>query len=178
MAKRSLEKGFMNLFDKETNSIRDEYRERRGVMSFAKYLSVFSQRPRTALRDASRYLLDAMDYFGSTKTLHPWGEVTRHKIFDMDYNDGSKRLVGQERAQSAVRSAIASQVRDGGIGRLLLIHGPNGSAKSTLVNSLFSGMDRYSRIEEGEMFRFRWIFPASQTSTGRIGFSARLENRA
>ena len=175
MAKKSPEEDFMNLFDQEADSIRDEYRERRGVMSFAQYLSVFSQRPRTALRDASRYLLDAMDYFGSTKTLHPWGEVTRHKIFDMDYDDGSKRLVGQERAQSAVRSAIASQVRDGGVSRLLLIHGPNGSAKSTLVNSLFSGMDRYSRIEEGEMFRFRWIFPARKTSTGRIGFSARLD---
>ncbi len=175
MAKRSKKTDLANMFDRATDSIRDEYRDRRGVMSFAQYMSVFSQRPRTALRDASRYLLDAMDYFGSAKTLHPWGEVTRHKIFDLDYDDGSRRLVGQEKAQSAVRSAVASQVRDGGVSRLLLIHGPNGSAKSTLVNGLFSGMDRYSRLDEGEMFRFRWIFPARKTSIERIGFSARLE---
>ncbi len=175
MAKRSKKPDFEKLFDQAADSIRDEYRDRRGVMSFTQYLSVFARRPRTALRDASRYVLDAMDYFGSARTLHPWGEVTRHKIFDLDYDDGSRRLVGQEKAQSAVRSAIASQVRDGGVNRLLLIHGPNGSAKSTLINGLFSGMDRYSRLDEGEMFRFRWIFPARKTSTERIGFRARLD---
>jgi predicted Ser/Thr protein kinase len=159
-----------DLFNRASDSVRTEYLARRQVLSYAEYLSLFATQPQFHLRDAARYLLDAIDYFGSEKIEKPWGRVTRHKIFDQNFTDESFRLVGQEAAQAAVRSAIAAQVRDGRVNRLVVIHGPNGSAKTTLVNCLFRGLDHYSRLDEGELFRFRWVFPSRATSAGRIGF--------
>ena len=41
----------------------------------------------------------------------------------------------------------------GAINRLILVHGPNGSAKSTLVGCLCNGAEHYSRLPEGERAR-------------------------
>lgn len=175
MAKSTGDFDMLESFKKAADSVREEYLGRRRALSFDEYLGVLSRNPRHHLRDASRYLLDAFDYFGTTTTTHPWGELTRHNIFNQDFEGGSNRLVGQEVAQAKVRDAIASQVRDSKINRLVMIHGPNGSAKSTLVSCLFSGLDHYSRQEEGELYRFRWIFPTRKTSGGSMGFGARLK---
>lgn len=167
--------GVLDLFARASESVRDEYLARRRAMSFTEYLGIFAQKPRLALRDAARYVLDAIDYFGAVQTTHPWGDVTRYRIFDQEFEGGGPRLVGQEKVQVAVRSALESQVRDGGINRLVLVHGPNGSAKSTLVACLFNGAEHYSRLPEGELYRFRWIFPSRRSGASSIGFGGRLK---
>ena len=164
----------IDLFNAATDSVKTEYNNRRKVMSYSDYLALYAERPKNNTRDAAGYLLNAIDHFGSITTTHPWGEITRHKIFDQDFTGGTNKLVGQERAQDALRSALAAQVRDGRINQLILIHGPNGSAKSTMINALFNGLDYYSRIDAGELFKFRWIFPTRTTNSGRIGFGGRL----
>ncbi|MBW2278420.1 MAG: serine protein kinase PrkA, partial [Deltaproteobacteria bacterium] len=168
----------IDLFNKAADSVRGEYLERRQVLSYSEYLSLLARQPQHHLRDAARYLLDAIDYYGQEKVEQPWGSVTRLKIFDQDFTDEAYRLVGQEAAQTAVRSAIAAQVRDGRVNRMVVIHGPNGSAKTTLVNCLFRGLDHYSRLDEGELFRFRWVFPSRATSAGKIGFGGGPGGRA
>jgi serine protein kinase len=168
----------LELYARAAENVREEYEARRRAMSFSDYLGVFAAKPRLQLRDAARYLLDAIDYFGAVQTTHPWGSVTRHRIFDQEFEGGGPRLVGQERVQVAVRAALESQVRDGAINRLVLIHGPNGSAKSTLVACLFNGAEHYSRLPEGELYRFRWIFPSRTTGSSAIGFGGRLKRDA
>jgi len=175
MAKGSGKSTIAGLFSKAADSVKNDYTKRRKVLSFDEYLPILSKRPRNNLRDAARYLLDAIDYFGTETTLHPWGEVSHYKIFDQEFTDATSELVGQEKAQATIRAALAAQVRDGKVNRLLLFHGPNGSAKSTIVNSLYNGLDYYSRLDEGELYRFRWVFPTRTTSSGKIGFGGRLK---
>ncbi|MDJ0764709.1 MAG: serine protein kinase PrkA [Myxococcota bacterium] len=162
-------------FNSAADAIRDDYIDQRNVLSFAEYLTEFAKDPTRHLRDSARYVLDAIDHFGTERVKRPWGRETRYKIFDQAFADPSDRLVGQENAQARLREAIASQVRDGRVNRLLVIHGPNGSAKSTLVKCLFNGLDHYSRLPEGILYRFRWVFPTRKTSHGTIGFGARLK---
>jgi predicted Ser/Thr protein kinase len=168
----------LELFSRAAENVRTDYLARRRAMSFAEYLAVFAEKPRLALRDAARYVLDAIDYFGAVRTTHPWGDVTRYRIFDQAFEGGGPRLVGQEKVQAGVRAALESQVRDGAINRLILVHGPNGSAKSTLVGCLCSGAEHYSRLPEGELYRFRWIFPSRSTGSSAIGFGGRLTRDA
>ena len=168
----------LDIFSRAADSVRAEYDARRRAMSFADYIGIFADKPRLQLRDAARYLLDAIDYFGAVQTTHPWGDVTRYRIFDQAFADGGPRLVGQEKVQAAVRAALESQVRDGGVNRLVLIHGPNGSAKSTLVACLFNGAEHYSRLPEGELYRFRWIFPSRTSGSSAIGFGGRMKRDA
>lgn len=40
--------------------------------------------------------------------------------------------------------------------RILLLHGPVGSAKSTIARLLKKGPSAYSRTEEGKLFTFYW----------------------
>ncbi len=165
----------IEIFNRAADSVRTEYLERRRTMSFGEYLGALAEKPQVHLRDATRYLLDAIDFFGVDRLETPWGQQNRYRIFDHDFGQGASRLVGQEAAQTAVRAAIAAQVGDGRVNRMILIHGPNGSAKSTLVGCLFAGLDHYSRLPEGELFRFRWIFPSRRSGGGAsIGFGGRL----
>jgi serine protein kinase len=43
--------------------------------------------------------------------------------------------------------------------RVLLLHGPVGSAKSTIVRLLKKGLERFSRTPDGALYSFRWVFP-------------------
>ena len=167
-------KSIVDRFDSDAKALHQAYLDAHNVMSFNEYLEALQERPRQHIRDASRYLLDAIDYFGSEMVTRPWGEETRLRIFNQAFADPSEQLVGQEVTQRAIREAVESQVRDGRVNRLILIHGPNGSAKSTTIKNLFNGLEYFSTLDEGSLFRFRWIFPSRRTSQGTIGFGARL----
>src|SRR5690606_1313757 len=94
----------------------------------------------------------------------------RHRLFDCEFN-GWHRLVGQEDAQNALFDAVEGYVRLGRVNKLLLLHGPNGSAKSTLLESLQRALEVYSRTDKGALYRFAWVFPNRKQISGGIGFS-------
>jgi len=52
----------------------------------------------------------------------------------------------------------------------VLLHGPNGSAKSTFVSCLARALEYYSTLDEGALYRFNWIFPSQKLQKGGIGF--------
>src|SRR5690606_28775957 len=54
--------------------------------------------------------------------------------------------------------------------RLILLHGPNGSAKSTIVACIMRALEHYSTLDEGALYRFHWVFPSSKTLRGSLGF--------
>src|ERR1044071_7270464 len=104
---------------------------------------------------------------------YPWGEVRRFHLFDAPWAGGEDRLFGQEPVQNAVYRVLRSFVQDGRPNKLLLLHGPNGSAKSTFIRCLGRGLEHYSTLDEGALYRFSWIFPAQKHTRGGIGFGGR-----
>ncbi|HMS16671.1 MAG TPA: hypothetical protein PKA37_07505, partial [Planctomycetota bacterium] len=54
----------------------------------------------------------------------------------------------------------------------LLLHGPNGSAKSSLVEAMRGGLEAYSASDEGPLYRFSWIFCES-TDKRALGFAGK-----
>ena len=50
------------------------------------------------------------------------------------------------------------------------MHGPNGSAKSTIVACLMAALENYSTLDEGALYRFNWVFPSAKTVRGSLGF--------
>jgi predicted Ser/Thr protein kinase len=61
-------------------------------------------------------------------------------------------------------------VQDGRPNKLVLLHGPNGSAKSTFIRCLGRALEHYSSLEEGAQYKFSWIFPSTKSTRGGIGF--------
>jgi serine protein kinase len=151
--------------------IRDSFTRNRRVMSFAEYLALFMQNPQRQARNAAQYLKDVFDHFGQVKVQHPRGEVARFRLFDIPFDGGRERLVGQEDVQQRVYRIVQNFVREGRSNKLILLHGPNGSAKSTFVSCLMRALEHYSTLDEGALYRFNWIFPTQKVAKGGLGFT-------
>jgi hypothetical protein len=117
-------------------SVRDDFTRNRRVMSFAEYLNLVVSEPTRQLRSSAQYIVDCFDHYGSSMVAYPWGEVRRFHLFDAPWAGGEDRLFGQEPVQNAVYRVLRSFVQDGRPNKLLLLHGPNGSAKSTFIRCI------------------------------------------
>jgi serine protein kinase len=140
------------------------------VMSFDEYFAYFTSNPGTELRTAAQYMRDCMDHYGSTELEQPEGHVVRYRIFDCPWDDGRDRLVGQEVAQQFFYGALNNFVREGRVTRLVLFHGPNGSAKSSFIRCLARGLEDFSEKDEGAIYRFSWVFPSGKLAKKKLGF--------
>jgi predicted Ser/Thr protein kinase len=139
-------------------------------MSFSEYFSLFGADPARQVRSAAQYLRDVFDHFGIETVRTPRGTMTRWRLFDIPWDAGKDALMGQEEVQAAVYRLVSNFAREGRTNRLILLHGPNGSAKSTFVACLQRAMEHYSTLEDGALYRFAWIFPSQKLTKGGIGF--------
>lgn len=156
-------------------SINDEligsFRAKRRVMSFAEYLELSSETPRMQLRSSPQFAQDCFDHWGTKEVRYPWGKVRRFSLFDCPWSGGRDPLIGQEPMQNQVYRALSNFVSEGAANKLVLLHGPNGSAKSTFVRCVGRALQAYSEVDCGAIYRFNWIFPKQKLTRSDIGFS-------
>jgi serine protein kinase len=148
----------------------DVYTRTRRVMSFGEYVALLDKEMRTQVRSAAQYLRDVFDFFGTTKVHSARGEAVRFNLFDCPWDEGKECLRGQEEVQDSIYRLISNFAREGRTDRFILLHGPNGSAKSTVVACIERALEHYSHLDEGALYRFNWIFPTQHVSKGGIGF--------
>ncbi len=153
--------------------VKERYRTEQRLLSFDEYLEVLAAHPARHARDASRYVRDAFVHYGERDVERPWGAARRFNLFDLPFLEPGQRrdaLVGHEALQNELFRVLSNFAREGRPNRLVLLHGPNGSAKSTLVGCLFRALEHYSTLDEGAMYRFHWVFPSQKTLRGPLGF--------
>jgi predicted Ser/Thr protein kinase len=144
----------------------------RTILSFDEYLDLLATAPRIHARNAAQYVKDVFDYFGSEMRETPAGALRHFRLFDLDL-DGEGRVAGQEEVQNAIYRILGNFVRLGRVNKLILLHGPNGSAKSSIVGAIMRAMEHYSRRPEGALYRFSWLFPSEKIIKGSLGFRER-----
>src|SRR3989442_831703 len=149
------------------------------ILSFQEYMDVYFERPRVHARDAAQYIRDCFDFYGSETVQRSSGPVRRFKLFDRPFDQGANSsqegeggapICGQEEGQNAIYRILSGFVRAGRMNKLILLHGPNGSAKTSIVAAIQRALEDYSRKEEGQLYRFNWIFPSEKLVKGSIGF--------
>jgi predicted Ser/Thr protein kinase len=150
-----------------------DFLQDRSILSFEEYLELFLQGPHAQVRNSAQYLHDVLDHFGTAPVQHPSGPMRRFKLFDLTDGERMGRVAGQEEVQNALYRLLGNFVRAGAVNKLILLHGPNGSAKSTLVDALKRGMELYSREPQGALYELAWIFPSEKLVKGSIGFGDR-----
>src|SRR3954447_26465539 len=153
-----------------TSEMRESFARNRRVISYGEYFALFGTEARRQVRSAAQYLRDVFDHFGTESVRTPRGPMIRWRLFDCPWDGGRDALMGQEEVQAAVYRLISNFAREGRTNRLILLHGPNGSAKSTFVACLQRAMEHYSTLEDGALYRFNWIFPSQKLTKGGIGF--------
>lgn len=143
---------------------------RRTILSFDEYLDEVVAHPTRHLRNAARYLMDVVTHFGVDEVAQSTGVVRRHRLFDQAFDEGRGRVAGQERVQAAVIRILENFVRSGRIDRLVLLHGPNGSAKTSIIQALTRAAEVFSHTDDGALYRFNWVFPTGSVQKGSLGF--------
>src|SRR5262249_29480639 len=82
---------------------------------------------------------------------------TRYKFFDDPDNEGQDAVFGIEKTLMNLVNVLKSAAhRYGTERRVLLLHGPVGSSKSTIARLLKKGIERFSRTDAGALYPFGW----------------------
>lgn len=159
--------------------IQDTFRQKKRLISFGEYYQLFLEQPTRQARNTAQYLRDMFDHYGVRTEKKPFGKVQHFQLFDgvqADQPDRSvrlragERLVGHEEVQERIYRILTAFVRERRVNKLMLLHGPNGSAKSTLISCIMRAMKAYSRSDQGALYRFRWVFPRKAATQKGIGF--------
>ncbi len=161
-----------SLLEQAAKQVQSGFSQNRRIMSFDQFFEAFCEHPRRHGRSSAQLVRDAFLYYGKRTRSDARGEVTRYALFDAPFDEGRDRMIGQERAQGHVLRLIENFTRAGRVDKLILLHGPNGSAKSTFVQTLLRALEAYSHTDDGALYRFNWVFPNERKagSPGGIGF--------
>lgn len=157
------------------SSTAQAFAQGRSVLSFSEYLELLAARPYSLTRNAAQYARDVYERAGSYEVPGLGGRpIRRWRLYDDLENEGREAVYGHEEVQDRLYEVLSEFVERGRADRLILLHGPNGSAKSSILAALVRGMEHYSALEEGALYRISWIFCEASERTA-MGFHSKEE---
>jgi serine protein kinase len=125
--------------------------------TFQEYLDVVAANPRIA-RNAFQRIYDMIISYGTEEFIDAKKRLVKYKFFSDSSFDSDDAIFGLEISlMRLVNFFKAAARRYGTERRVLLLHGPVGSSKSTIVRRLKRGLEHYSRTEDGAMYTFSWF---------------------
>jgi serine protein kinase len=137
----------------------DSYKELSWEGSFEEYLDVVRANPRVA-RNAYQRLHDMVLTHGVEEYIDNKKKLVRYKFFRDEAHGGKDAVFGLDVALMRLMNVLKSAAQGYGTERrIILLHGPVGSAKSTIVRLLKRGLEDYSRTAEGALFSYYWHLP-------------------
>ncbi len=144
-------------------SLIDSRVDRRGFQeahwegSFFDYLDIVMREP-AVVRNAYQRLYDAVMTQGSEKYRLFKQDMVRYRFFSDPFDHGADAIFGLDSALMQMVDFLRSAAEGYGTDkRILLLHGPVGSSKSTIARLLKKGLEHYSRTEAGALYSFTWL---------------------
>ncbi len=139
------------------------------VLAFDDYMNMFEKNPQKELRPTCVYLRDMFNYFGTNPN-------ESFKLFTRDHADAPP-VHGQIKTQKRIYQYLQNFMEEGYNNKFILLIGPNGSSKSSLIKKIMLSAEDYSQTDEGSLFSFSWVFPIDQFVKGSLGLSGSLNDR-
>jgi len=134
----------------------EEFKELTWEGSFSDYLSIVQKNPKIT-RTAFQRLYDMILSYGTEEYQEYKEKFVKYKFFDDPIDNGRDAIYGLEHALMKFVNLFNSAARGYGTEkRVFLLHGPVGSAKSTIVRLLKKGLEAYSRTQDGTLYSFSW----------------------
>ena len=133
-----------------------EFRELQWQGSFNDYLKMVLEDPRI-IRNAHQRVYDMILSHGQEDYSQFKERLIRYHFFSDPFTGGHEAIFGIEKQLMQLVSHFKSAAFQFGTEkRVLLLHGPVGSAKSTIARLLKRGLERYSRSNDGRLYTFGW----------------------
>src|SRR6266403_1698546 len=124
--------------------------------SFEDYLKIVRENPRVT-RTAFQRIYDMILSHGKTEYIDNKKRLIRYHFFHDEPNGGRDAVYGLDVPLMKLVNVFKSAAQGYGTERrVILLHGPVGSAKSTIVRLLKKGLEEYSRTPDGAMYSFAW----------------------
>ena len=135
----------------------DLYRDLAWEGTFEEYLEIVRKRPQVT-RNAFQRVYDMIISAGTEEYIDNKKKLVRHNFFRDEVNAGADAVFGLDIPLMRLMNVLKAASRGyGPEKRVILLHGPVGSAKSTIARLLKKGLESYSRTPEGALYTFRWI---------------------
>ena len=136
-----------------------KFRQQHWEGSFFQYLDMVVASPRLA-RNAFQRVYDMVLHFGTERYTYLKQEYVHYKFFDDPIDHGVDAIYGLDSSLMRLVEFFKSAAQGYGTDRrILLLHGPVGSSKSTIVRVLKKGLEYYSKLDEGALYSFTWKLP-------------------
>ena len=149
---------------------KDKFKTLHEEMSFSDYMEAVYQRPKL-VRTAYQYLYDMIIQEGSEQVELYRKSYTKYNFF----SDPSIPIFGLLKPLHELVQFFRGAA--GGYGpekRFLLLHGPVGSSKSTILRRIKRGLEDYSVTDDGAWYTFKWV----NLPTGEDGLYTQTEDES
>lgn len=135
----------------------EQFHKKNWVGTFEEYLDLVRANPKVT-RNAFERVYDMIMSYGADIKEETRGEKRVHyRFFDDPDNDGRDAVFGLEESLEQFVNAMKSAAKGYGIEkRVLLLHGPVGSSKSTIARLLKRGLERYTATDAGALYTLGW----------------------
>ncbi|MCX6118707.1 MAG: serine protein kinase [Proteobacteria bacterium] len=133
-----------------------QYAELHWSGTFEEYLNMVIERPAIA-RNAFQRMYDMIATYGFTTFVEYKKEITHWKFFEDPIENGRDAIFGLDvHLMKLVNTIKAGAAGYGPEKRVILLHGPVGSSKSTIARLMKKGIEEYSKTPEGAMYSYVW----------------------
>ncbi|MGE0709171.1 MAG: PrkA family serine protein kinase [Planctomycetota bacterium] len=140
----------------------DEYRAHHWTGTFADYLELVRKDPRVA-RNAFQRVYDMIVSWGTEEATRNKRSLTTYRFFQDPFDDGKDAIFGLEEPLMRLVGVLKSAAQGYGTERrVILLHGPVGSSKSTIARLIKKGLEHYTRSDEGALYTFQWRMSADE----------------
>ncbi len=134
-----------------------QFRKKHWEGSFEEYLDMVIEDPK-ATRNAFERVYDMILAYGVETYEVAREKRVHYKFFGDPEAHGADAVFGLDEALTQLVNAFKSAAAGYGIEkRVLLLHGPVGSSKSTIARLLKKGLERYSQTDQGALYTLGWI---------------------
>ncbi len=133
------------------------------ILSFEDYMELFEKNPRKECRPSCVYFKDMFEFYGKN-------EDHSFKLFKKG-SPNFPPLQGQYQPQEEIFQNICNFVDEGFNNKFVLLVGPNGSSKSSIIKKIIHASEDYSKDDNGSLYTFSWIFPIDSYTKGSLGFN-------
>lgn len=137
----------------------DEYKDLHWEGTYEQYLQRVRENPRIC-RTAYQRIYDMILSHGKEEYIDNKKKIVRYNFFTDGRSGGKDAIFGLDIPLMRLVNIFRSAANEYGTEkRIILLHGPVGSSKSTIVRLLKHGLESYSRRADGELFTFEWHLP-------------------
>jgi serine protein kinase len=135
----------------------DDYRKTNWTGTFQEYINLITETPEVT-RNAYQRIHDMIISYGTDQSIDFKKKLIHYNFFDDPIENGTDAVFGLEIPLMKLVDIFKSAAKGYGTqNRVILLHGPVGSSKSTIARMLKKGLEHYTKTDAGRLFTFSWV---------------------